>query len=92
MSFSDMGRSMLRPRWIVGFAVLLVTLITLFTHTASRSVGGLVGSISTSVSALHTHHDTKILTTLLETLNLYNLHFISQQWQGWSPLPHSCNK
>ncbi|KAG9876973.1 hypothetical protein KCV02_g21339, partial [Aureobasidium melanogenum] len=48
MSFSDMGRSILRPRWIFGFAVVLVTLITLFTHTASHSVSGLVGSISTS--------------------------------------------
>ncbi|KAI4741109.1 hypothetical protein E4T50_08482 [Aureobasidium sp. EXF-12298] len=48
MSYSDMGRSVLKPRWIFGFAVVLVTLITLFTHTASHSVSGLVNSISTT--------------------------------------------
>jgi hypothetical protein len=52
MSYSDMGRSVLKPRWIFGFAVVLVTLITLFTHAASHSVGGLVNSISTTVSLL----------------------------------------
>jgi hypothetical protein len=70
MSYSDMGRSVLKPRWIFGFAVVLVTLITLFTHAASHSVGGLVDSISTTVSLLQTRCGGCLLTTTPETLNL----------------------
>lgn len=92
MSYSDMGRSILKPRWIFGFVVVLVTLITLFTHTASQSVSGLVNSISTTVSKVHLHCSCCLLTTTPETLSLDILHAVKQQWQGRSSLPHPSDK
>ena len=76
MSYTDMGRSILKPRWIFGFVVVLVTLITLFTHTASNSVSGLVTSISTTVRLLRIHRDRCFLTTTPETLYLFILHAV----------------
>lgn len=91
LSVNDFGRSILKPRWIFGFAVVLVTLITLFTHTTSHSVSGLVSSISSTVRVTLTAAYFRLLTMQPETCILYILHvleIVKQQRQGWSPLPH----
>ena len=92
LSVNDLGRSMLKPRWIFGIAVVLVTLITLFAHTTSHSVSGLVTSLSNTVSlslailpcvqcsdTAPEAFVTRTDTLVTQAVNWY--------WQSWSPLP-----